>query len=89
MQAAEVPMAVASSCSKYIPPNSKMLLHITRAITSLTISKGNPSERVRLSSHTLMTLMAWFASMLVCIDVVSAVNNHELGYIFSNEPGFS
>ena len=75
-------MDVPSSCKKYMSPHSKNVLHITRAITSFTISKGKPSRRVRLSSQRAMTWMVCWVSMLVYIDVAPAVNSQELGNIF-------
>lgn len=82
MQAAEVLMAVPSSCKEYMSPHSKMLLHITMGITYFTISRRKHLGRVRLSSQRVTTWTACLVSMCVYIDIASAVNSQEFGKIF-------
>ena len=49
--------------------------HITNSMAAFTSARGNPFGKDRESSHWDITSIAWFVSMLVYADLVSAVNS--------------
>ena len=75
VQDAEVPIAIPSSCRKYISPYSNTLFLITKIIASFTAAKGKFGGNLpsRLSNHLPITYIAWSVSMLVYIELVSVV----------------
>ena len=81
MHATDVPIAVPVSCRKCRLPNSNMLFFITKLIAFLTALVGNFSASCapRLSSQSLITLMAWSVPMVVYIDTASAVTSLAFG----------
>jgi hypothetical protein len=79
MHAVEVPIAVPMSCRYLLLPNSKILFLTTISSACFSGSSGKPGGSFcwvpRLSSQRLMTKVAWLVSMLVYIDLASAVKN--------------
>ena len=54
-----------------------MLLHMTSSMAAFTAARGNPSGRGMESRHLEIVSRAWLASMLVNIDLASAVNSQQ------------